>query len=90
MPSIEICDQSEVRGVPSQQLAGQRAGGGGVGSEEAGHPGEVLACVFRGDGDHGEVEMAPDHLGDVADRHPFVGDRVQRRSSWRLLQREAE
>jgi hypothetical protein len=34
--------------------------------------------------------MSSDHLGDVADRDALVGDRVQRRSGWRLLQREAE
>jgi hypothetical protein len=34
--------------------------------------------------------MSSDHLGDVADRDALVGDREQRRSGWRLLQREAE
>ena len=34
--------------------------------------------------------MPADHLGDVADRHALVGDRVQRRSRRCLLQREAE
>ena len=58
--------------------------------EEAGQPGEVLACVLGGDGDHREVEMPADHLGDVADRHALVGDRVQRRSRRGLLQRQAE
>ena len=38
----------------------------------------------------GTSRMPADHLGDGADRHALVGDRVQRRSRRRRLQREAE
>ena len=48
-----------------------------------------LASLGR-DGDHRDVEVPPDHLGDGADRHTLVRDRVQPRSRRCLLQGQAE
>ena len=87
---VEIVDEPGMRGPPPHELAGQRARGGDVGGEEVREPAEVLACVLGRDGDHREVEVATDHLGDLADRHAFVGDPVQNRSGRGRLQRQAE
>ena len=38
----------------------------------------------------GRERCLADHLGDVADRHAFVGDRVQRRSRLRIFYRQPE
>src|ERR1035437_8178679 len=76
--------------TPRQQLAGQRARRRAVEPEEPGQPCEMLACVLGGDGDHGDVEVPSDHLGDVADRDALVGDRVQGRSRGGRLDRETE
>ncbi len=73
-------------GLPPQQFAGPRARGWAVEGEEAGQPGEVRARVLRRDGSDRHVEMAPDQLGDLADRHALVGDRVQRRPRRSVLQ----
>jgi len=64
--------------------------GRAVDPEEAAQPGEVLARVLTGDREHGEVEMLPDHLGDVVERHALVRDRVQDRSCRGRLQHQAE
>ena len=42
--------------------------------KESGQPAEVLARALGRDGDYGQVEMPPDQLGDVADRHALVDD----------------
>ena len=41
-------------------------------------------------GGHRDAEVPADHLGDGADRHAFVGDRVQRRPRRGLLHGQAE
>ena len=67
----------------SALVAGTSAGG-------SARAAEVLACVLGRDGDHRELEVATDHLGDLADRHAFVGDPMQNRSGRGRLQRQAE
>jgi hypothetical protein len=66
MPFVEVRDEPGVGRLPAEQLAGQCAGSWGVNREEAGQPSEVLVCFLEGNGDHREVEMATDDLGDVA------------------------
>ncbi len=64
-----------------------------AGASSARKPASQVKCSPASSGEMettGRLEMAADHLGDVADRHALVGDRVQRRSRRRLLQREAE
>src|SRR5258708_27992343 len=73
---FEVVDEPGMGLVPPHQLAGQRARGRAVDREEAGQPAKVLARVRGRDGDYREVEMAPDHLGDGADRHALIGDPV--------------
>ena len=87
---IEVLDEPGMCRLPAQQLAGQRARDRVVGREEAGQEAEVLARLARRDGDHRDVEVSPDHLGDGADRHILVRDRVQPRSRRCLLQGQAE
>jgi len=58
--------------------------------EEADQKAEVLARLVGRDGDHRVIEVSPDHLGDGADRHTLVRDRVQPRSRRCLLQSQAE
>lgn len=77
MALVEILDEPRVGGLPSQQPTRQRAGGWAVGREEPGEPAEVLSRVIRRDGGYGEIEMASDHLGHLADRDAILGDRVQ-------------
>ena len=52
----------------------------GLSADKAGHKAEVLARLLGGDGGDREVEMPADHLGDVADLHALIGDRMQHRS----------
>ncbi len=51
---------------------------------------EVLERVLGGDGEHRDVQVLSDHLGDPSDRHAFLSDRVERRSGRGLLQCQAE
>ena len=90
MPFVEVGDEPGLGWLPAEQLAGQRAGGRRVEPEEAAEPGEVLGRVLGGDGDDRELEMPSDDLGDVADRHALLGDRVQRRSRRGLFEPETE
>ena len=83
--TVQVLDEPGLRRLPARQLAGQRARRWDVEREELGQPGEVPGRVPGGDGHHGQGEMPADHLGDVADRHAFVGDRVQRRSRRRIF-----
>src|SRR6266581_2976380 len=87
---IEVLDEPGMCRLPAQQLAGQRARDRVVGREEAGQEAEVPARLAGRDGDHRDVEVSPDHLGDGADRHTLVRDPVQRRSRRCLLQSQAE
>src|SRR6266567_6079259 len=87
---IEVLDEPGMGRLPAEQLAGQRARDRVVGREEAGQEAEVPARLAGRDGDHREVEVPPDHLGDGADRHTLVRDRVQPRSRRCLLQSQAE
>ena len=75
---IEVFDQPGPGGLPSQQFACDCAGCRAVEREEACEPGEVRPGLLWGDGDHRDVEVPADHLGDVTDRHAFVGDGMQR------------
>jgi len=87
---VEVVEQSGLCRLPAQQLAGQHAGGGAVGRKQGPEPPEVRACVGGSDGDHRYAEMPADDLGDVADAHALIRDRVQSRARRSLPQREAE
>ena len=52
------------------------------------HPG--LRGLLGRDRGHRQVEVAADHLGDLAGWHALLGDPVQNRPGRRLLQRKAE
>lgn len=43
---------------------------------------------FRGNADRRDVQVAPDDRGDVAERHPLVGDAVQTCSRGRIFERQ--
>src|SRR6266849_4607805 len=87
---LEVLNEPGMCRLPAQQLAGQRARDRVVGREEAGQEAELLARLVGRDGDHRDVEVSPDHVGDGADRHTLVRDRVQPRSRRCLLQSQAE
>src|SRR5262245_17009528 len=87
---VEIGDETRLGRLPPKQLASQRARCRRVDRQERPEPAEVRASVLWRDGDDGEIEVPADHLGDGADRHPLVGDGVQRRSRRRGFQRQAE
>src|ERR1039458_4455490 len=64
--------------------------GGAVESPEAAEPADVFSGLLGGNGDCGNVEMRGEDLGDLADRHALVADRVQHRPGRSELEREAE
>jgi hypothetical protein len=74
--------------VPAEQLAIDRAEGWTVsGDEVAG--GRVLRCFVRCDADDVDLEVASDHLGDLAGRYAFIADGVQLRACRSMFQRKA-
>src|ERR1700751_3247436 len=50
----------------------------------------MFGCLFRGLGDHGQVQAAADHAGDVAERHALVADSVIPGPRGPLLKRQPE
>ena len=56
---VEVGQEVGAGGVPGQEGAGQCAGGGHVGSEEAAQPAEVLLCVVGRDGGGRQAQASP-------------------------------
>ena len=75
-------DTITVRNNPSQEALPMRRLGSFL-------PGEVVGGLVLRDRGHGDVQMPADHLGDLADGHALVGDRVQRRSRRNVVRVEA-
>src|SRR5215469_15076186 len=86
VPLVQVLDKPWLDRPPPEQLARQCARGRLVYRENLAQEAETL-------GRHGrdrQVEVTPDHLGDVADRHALVADGVQPRARWSLLHCQAE
>src|SRR5436190_18240054 len=73
---IEIGEQSRLFGFPSQRRPGPRARTRNVHAREPREPAEMPGRFFRGFGDNGHAEPAPNHLGDRLERDTLIVHRV--------------
>jgi predicted MFS family arabinose efflux permease len=79
---LDVLDETGVGGLPAQELLSDGTGGGHIGAEQV-H--EHALVLRRGQGPGGQVQVPADGLGDLADGHTFVADRVEHRTGGRLL-----
>ena len=90
MAFVEVRDEPGLDGVPAEPLLGQRARGRDVDGREPREPAEVAVRLLAGDRGHRQVQVLADDLGDVAERHALVADRVQPGARGRGLQGQPE
>ena len=74
---IDIGEESGLLRSPMEERLSFLARGRAVDAGEAGEPAEMLSTLFRRLRDNWNAQPPPDDLGDVLERHPFFGDRVE-------------
>src|SRR5438552_10270887 len=88
--SLDVFDEGRAGRLPPEQLAGDRARGGHVETDELADEAEAHVGLLGRDGGRRQPEAAAERLGDITHRDALLGDGVQHRALGGALDAEPD